>query len=166
MLVPMLCRFFVSMKTIKLTKGEVCLLDDEDFNIYGHLKWCVSSNGYAKRNPGTKVPHVYLHRLIAGAKKGQLVDHINGNRLDNRRDNLRLCGSAGNTRNSGSRGGSSQFKGVYRQNQIGQWSAQVTVQGKAIWIGNFRNERHAAMAVDLWNREDSFNKLNFIPALQ
>lgn len=71
------------------------LIDDSDKHLMYGYKWFVNSNGYACRNPKMKNYEYekierYLHRLVVGAKKGDIVDHINGNRLDNRRCNLRV----------------------------------------------------------------------------
>lgn len=83
---------------IVLTKGVCTIVDGEDFLRFGHLKWCVTFRGrvgqypYAVRkvrSAGRKVA-LALHREITGCPAGLVVDHINGDTLDNRRSNLRV----------------------------------------------------------------------------
>ncbi|WP_164145888.1 HNH endonuclease signature motif containing protein [Stenotrophomonas maltophilia] len=89
------------MKTLQLSRGLVCVLDDEDFAIHGHKKWSASKHrgrhSYAYRTEAGK--RVYLHRLIAAPARGLCVDHIDGDTLNNRRSNLRCVTNAQNSRN-------------------------------------------------------------------
>lgn len=90
-----------------------------------------------------------LHRLIVGARTGQCVDHINGDTLDNRRSNLRLCTTTENNRNVRHYGLSSQFKGVQRlANCIDRWRAHIQVDGRLIHLGCFPSAAEAARAYD------------------
>lgn len=130
-------------------------VDDEDFDRVNKFKWtfiprsyCV---GYAMRmTGGRKNPtNVALHRFILGAKKGQYVDHINGNGLDNRRANIRLCTQSQNLGNR--RLGSlnrSGFKGVSWQAAKGKWQAHITIDGKSCYLGLFQDPLEAAKAYD------------------
>lgn len=95
------------MPYIKLSgkkgKDHRTLVDEETYKLYGHLSWFLSDTGYAMRRSdrldnGTKVT-VRLHRLVVNAPEVMVVDHLNGNKLDNRRINLRVCTQAENTRN-------------------------------------------------------------------
>ncbi|WP_414497699.1 HNH endonuclease signature motif containing protein [Stenotrophomonas maltophilia] len=89
------------MKTLQLSRGLACVLDDEDFAIHGHKKWSASTHrgrhSYAYRTEAGK--RVYLHRLIAAPAHGLCVDHIDGDTLNNRRSNLRCVTKAQNSRN-------------------------------------------------------------------
>ena len=96
------------MKQIKLRGiyglGYSTLVDDDDFEELNKYKWHLDSNrnghiGYASRRIGnnTSVP---IHRVVMKAKKGQIIDHINRNPLDNRKENLRFCTTQENARNS------------------------------------------------------------------
>jgi hypothetical protein len=81
------------MPEIRLTQGKVTFVDDADFEYLSQWKWCYT-HGYGVRRkrdsePGDK-QRIYMHRVIAGSREDELVDHINRNRLDNRRANLRL----------------------------------------------------------------------------
>lgn len=86
----------------KRGKGKRAKVDEDTLKSYGHLSWFLSDTGYAMRRPtlddGSKVT-VRLHRLVAEAPEGMVVDHLNGDKLDNRRDNLRVCSQADNARN-------------------------------------------------------------------
>ena len=87
------------MKTISLTKGLHTLVDDIDFNFLSQFKWCAqrcSTKDYASRHVDGKV--IRMHRFLMDAKKGEVVDHINGNSLDNRKSNLRKTTKGFNSR--------------------------------------------------------------------
>lgn len=89
------------MKTLQLSRGLSCVLDDEDFVLHGGKKWSASTHrgthAYAYRSENGR--RVYLHRLIAEPAAGLHVDHIDGDTLNNRRANLRCVSSAENARN-------------------------------------------------------------------
>lgn len=86
------------MKRIQLTKDQYAIVDDTDFNFLNQFKWCLHSKGYACRNSyerGRSRPKLrYMHREILGLDNSRslidVVDHINRNRLDNRKLNLRV----------------------------------------------------------------------------
>lgn len=88
------------MKIIQLTQGKVAIVDDEDFNAVSCLKWTFKRNkgyhekGYAAcfhNTPGGKTVCILMHRFILNPPKKLMIDHINGDGLDNRRANLRVC---------------------------------------------------------------------------
>jgi hypothetical protein len=153
------------MKLIPLTKGIYALVDDEDYDKVSQLSWKYTG-GYAAHNyQSNGVQHVtYMHRLIMGAKKGQFVDHINHDPLDNRRTNLRLCTHSQNHMNRTKLlGKSSRYKGVTWNKQVGKWKASIQAEGKYRFIGYFMNELHAALAYDMWAKPTygEFANLNF-----
>lgn len=129
------------------------LIDDEDFEKYkikGNFI-SISEHGYVvlKNYLGfygkkSKYSNSYLHRLIKNAPKHLQVDHINGNRLDNRKENLRLCTNASNSRNCVKKKG--KYKGVYFNKLNKKWIAQITRDYKNIYLGCFEKQEDAAMA--------------------
>jgi hypothetical protein len=131
------------MAELKTARGDVVLIDDEDLGIVGRRAVFLSKDGYpsiAKNNS-----RVELHRLLMGCPKGLIVDHINRNRLDCRRKNLRLTDAIGNSRNRSKQSGtSSRFKGVTWNKDVCKW--QVLVRG--VYVGIFNSEEDAARAYD------------------
>jgi hypothetical protein len=123
------------------------LVDDEDQPILSACRWRVDSLGYAAGTFGSQ--WVRLHRVITKAQKGEIVDHINHNKLDNRRANLRIATHAENIRNSKFRSNNtSGYKGVYFCKQTGRWSAQIKANGKTRRLGRFDTAREAGAIYD------------------
>lgn len=143
------------MKTIALNKGLVTLVDDEDFDNLIQYHWGAwkSSGGkfYARteiKNRGHEIT-VLMHRLIMSAPPGFHIDHANGQTLDNRKQNLRVCTSYLNVANSKkSSTNTSGFKGVARNHKM--WQAYIGSSKDGTWefIGNFRTREEAAVAYD------------------
>ncbi len=87
-----------------------------------------------------------MHRLLANPKKGEHIDHANGNTLDNRRSNLRICSHAENMRNrAGSRFSKSGIKGV-SLDRCGKWRARIEFDHKRYDLGFFDSAQQAATA--------------------
>lgn len=145
------------MKRIPLsaTSGNpraYALVDDEDYDRFGSLAWTlVECNGlfYANRNIDGHI--VYLHRAISGCERGDgnVVDHRNGDGLDNQRANLRVTTHARNARNRRSRVfGTSRYRGVYWNTRRSKWFARAKVNYKHVWLGAFDDEHEAGAAVE------------------
>jgi hypothetical protein len=133
------------MAIIHLTKGKSTIVDDEDLARLSDLTWTLHNKGYAKAIVDRQT--ILMHRFIMQPVTGQDVDHINGNKLDNRRSNLRLCTRSENLMNRGGEvGSSSHFKGVCRHASRPGWMARITVNGKSIYLGYFKTEEDAAHA--------------------
>jgi hypothetical protein len=138
--------------TLTMTSGHTLVVDDADASIAASRSWQAqpgkSGTFYAAGLIDGK--KVYLHRLIMQAGQGQRVDHINGNGLDNRRDNLRLCSNAENMRNMrvSPLRGSSAFKGVSWNRRRNKWRAYIVKDGRQLSIGYFTNESDAARSYD------------------
>lgn len=150
----------------KIPLGDFALVDDEDQRLIDGYSWRVNSTGYAMAYYPESNCEVLMHRLVMGCKKsdGNVVDHINGNKLDNRKENLRVTNQSSNSLNcgaQGSRGGnpSSPYKGVYWLKERQCWGTQF----RGEYIGIFYNDRDAAVAYDNAVRKhgDQFARLNF-----
>jgi len=145
------------MKIIPLTKGKMAIVDAEDYERIKIYKWSYhgGKHGYAARGTHIegKIRIVKLHHEIIGRPpKGYEVDHINGNRLDNRRSNLRIVTHQQNTFNASKRHvvipgvNPSQYKGVTWRNDRCKWVGRITINGRRIYLGLFPSEREAALA--------------------
>jgi hypothetical protein len=138
------------MGLIKISNREnvFAIVDDEDMALLSGLNWLCDHKGYVvcSRNP----THSRIHRTIMGLAKFDKiqVDHINRNKLDNRKENLRLCTNSENQRNK-ERSSNKKLssKGVFTQSGI-TFYALITINGKRIHLGNFSNEAEAALAYD------------------
>lgn len=121
---------------ILLTRGLEAVVDARDAHLISDRKWNASPHRrtfYATGTGGLR-----MHRVIIGAKKGQIVDHIDGDGLNNRRANLRITTAAQNARNCRLRkDNTSGFKGVHFDNQNGWWRAQINIDGKRVALGTF-----------------------------
>lgn len=136
--------------TVFLKTGEKILMDQSDWFIFNKFRHRVSrfSGGYLQLRwwKDGKDCSALFHRLLLGAKSGQVVDHINGNRLDNRRSNLRLCSQKQNVQNQRKRrsDNTSGYKGVrFHQNL---WYALVHKDGKQISSKGFKDKLDAVRA--------------------
>lgn len=144
------------MKLIQLTKGQVALVDDDDFERINAHKWhsnwdACTKSFRAVRTISTVTGRktVKMHREVMDAQSGFAVDHINHNTLDNRKENLRLCSRSQNNANQRLRSNNkSGFKGVCFNKRIGKWCAEFQVNGKQCYIGIFASALEAALAYD------------------
>lgn len=135
------------IRRIPVGQGLFAIVDASDYEEVSKYKWYASRHGrtvYATCVKSGKA--VYMHRMIMKARKGALVDHTDGNGLNNRRCNLRKCTHQQNRANVGPRGGSSRFVGVYRQRD--KWIAGIRYRGKTLYLGVFDDEVEAAKARD------------------
>ncbi len=107
---------------------------------------CVSANHYERLGVGHyKKRQVKLHRLIMDFPEGKVVDHINGNQLDNRRMNLRVCTPKDNSRNCGlSKNNTSGINGVRWNTEKKKWVARIKHEYKTIFLGYFEDLEDAA----------------------
>ena len=135
------------MAKLKLSKNKETVVDDEDFEYLSKWKWSYSSSGYAVRQNKGKL--VSMHRQIIKPKKRLVVDHINGDKLDNTRKNLRICTVSQNCHNSNvhkdSRTG---LKGVtFEKQQVNKpWRARIMVRGEKTDLGLFKTKQGAHKA--------------------
>ena len=144
--------FLFFMKKIPLSKGQSALVDDDVVDHLNQWKWQVSHYGYAVRNDSSLPRNsriVYMHRSIMNAEREQEVDHVNHNRLDNRKVNLRLCSHAENQRNlKRQSNNTSGYKGVSLQ-YPGLWHAYINWKGRRQSLGYYRDREAAAIAYNV-----------------
>jgi hypothetical protein len=132
------------MKTIRLTKGYVAKVDNELYSYLSQWNWYYNS-GHAERKESRR--HVLMHRVVIDAPEGSLVDHINGDRLDNRRGNLRIASHSTNAMNMRKHRGASRYKGVSKNGKY--WRVQIWKDNRKAFTATAPSERAAAMIYDL-----------------
>lgn len=129
-------------KLIQLTQKRFAKVDNEDFERLKSINWSVS-HGYAFNYYKGR-----MHRYIMNCPEGLVVDHINHDKLDNRKSNLRICTQDENMLNSKPKIGTSIYKGVYFSNKSQKWVSDIVRNGKKKRIGTFDTEEEAGMAYD------------------
>jgi hypothetical protein len=156
-------------RRIPLTQGQYAIVDADDYYRLIKYKWQVvriRDTYYVRRlvSRNGKRTTLFMHKVILHAPKGMVVDHINGNPLDNRKANLRLATPAQNSRNRRvTKRGTSIYKGVWYNRTKRLYCARITVSRKMIYIGQFKDEVEAARAYDRAARKyhGEFARLNF-----
>lgn len=129
------------MKRIKLQNGGSSLVDDEDFSFLtnGNFIWRLSSTGYAEdiKKRGGKANYTAMHRLINQTPNNAETDHINGNKLDNRKSNLRTVSAFENQWNR------EGIRGIYFHKNTQKWVARIMIKGERIHLGSFYKKNKA-----------------------
>jgi len=131
------------VKEIISTQGMIILVDDEDYEWLSKYRW----GTYKKKNrykyyayasiDGKQRP---IHRVLTNAQKGEQVDHINQNALDNRKENLRICSISQNMMNVGPlTNNKSGYRGIYYDRSRNKWCSEIIAHGKCYKIGRFDN---------------------------
>lgn len=125
-------------------KNEVGYFDLSDYELIKNLCWSITPRGYLiAYNPKTN-KNIFMHRLIMNAPEDLVVDHINHNVVDNRKQNLRLCSVQENNMNSGlSKKNTSGVIGVCTELTTGKWKAQISYYEEVIYLGLFDNKDDA-----------------------
>lgn len=151
--------------TIQLGKFKTNI-DDEDYELFMSRRWYVSENNYVVSQ---RQPYASLHRLLMNAPEDMSVDHLNGNTLDNRKSNLRICTQFQNMANRKMNlNNKSGYKGVHWDaTRSKQWAASIGVNNQKINLGSFPEARWAAMAYDLAAQHyfGDYARLNFPNAI-
>lgn len=134
------------MKEIKLLTGQVVLVDDKDFDSLNQYKWRYHARFVLRyRYSDGRQTIVFLHREIIKPAKGMQVDHIDGNRLNNQRHNLRECTHAENQRNRKKhKNNTSGYKGVDFSKKNHRFRAKIKLNYKSIHLGYFNTALEAA----------------------
>lgn len=145
------------MVTIKLTQGREAQVSEEDREYLERWSWGTHSEGYAKcranRSTGDSGRYLYMHRIVMERMTGAPVppeweiDHIDGDKLNNQRGNLRLVTRSQNNMNRARyKGSASQYKGVSRQGK--KWRATIVLNKKQKHLGCYETQAQAARAYD------------------
>ena len=129
-------------------KGYTIKIDKDDFHFVDGIKWCTNKNGnkiYFEKRINNKIK--YLHRMIMDCPRGFEVDHKNGDTLDNRKCNLRICKPCENRKNAiHHKNNTSGYKGVSIHKQTGKWIAQISHDRKHISLGLYDSKENAYKA--------------------
>lgn len=123
------------------------LIDDEDVYLTFNSRWFLSPKGYAFGSIKNQTKR--FHRCVVDAQKGTEIDHIDGNKLNNQKSNLRVCSSSQNSMNRGKQKNNlSGYKGVSWYKNLKKWRASIQIQGKKIHLGYFEKIKDAETAYD------------------
>ena len=136
-------------KKILITRGQIVIVDEQDYQELSQYKWYLI-DGFAARTikKENKRTTIYMHRVIMDAPIGISVYHINHNKLDNQRENLRLVKGSARMHRRPSVKHSSKYRGVYWCKDKRKWIAEIKVYKKQIRLGRFEVEKDAAVAYD------------------
>lgn len=119
------------------------LIDLENIDLVKNYKWSITPQGYVY----CSTQSIRLHRLIAGCPKDLVVDHINHNKLDNRRENLRICTTQQNNMNQGEQSrNTSGTTGVYWHKSERRWYASIGIHGRLVHLGRYKTKEEATEA--------------------
>lgn len=161
------------MIEMDITNGKVMI--DDEFGWLANFKWHVTKGGYAVHHVNKQDTQfwnqpvktaIYMHRVITGLKRGdkRVADHVNHNKLDNRRNNLRICSQAENLRNQRTK---KRYKGVFllTGKRKKKWQSIIIFNNERHYLGNFATEQEAAMAynaaaVELFGEYAYLNEIN------
>jgi hypothetical protein len=164
-------KYGYAYRRIDLGEGEWTILDQEDYYRLNQFKWCAVSNNkkiYAARiirkTEFGRITTMYMHREIMPTQKGLLVDHRNGEGLDNRQSNLRPATHSQNSFNRAKRKNtSSRFVGVCLLKRRNRWRVGIKNKEERIFLGYFDDEIEAAKAYDAAAKKyhGEFARLNF-----
>ena len=155
------------IRNIKLTRGKVTIVDEDDYERISKHKWYCLQDKYAVRDTYVdgKRNHIRMNREIMGFPEGLEVDHINRDSLDNRKENLRIVTHIINTRNNprkNTKNRTSEFIGVHLDKTRNKWMAMIMLSGKQFGLGRYLEEENAAKVYNIVAKKNGFLNLNNI----
>jgi len=131
---------------LRLRNG-VAVVGVSDLPLLEDFEWYVGNRNYLVRTDATGA--LFAHRIIMSPRDKEIVDHIDGNGLNNKRSNLRICTHAENMRNRKiASHNKSGYKGVYKDNKKNRWRAEICFNKKRYRLGSFGSAISAALAYD------------------
>jgi hypothetical protein len=164
-------RYGYAFRRIKLTRGKYAIVDVEDFERLNKYKWHCSPYGYAKRSVyrsddrGKSQVDIYMHSVVCPAPTGMVTDHVNRNKLDNRKANLRPATRTQNNwnRNLKTENGKTRYHGISWKKDVKKWRVRLTINGRRQTFGYYADEVEAAKAYDRVAKKHrgQFAALNF-----
>lgn len=164
------------MKKIKLTQKTSAIVDDEDYDKLIVYNWQLqkrsNTNSYAirTRRYGGHKHTIHMHAVVLNAPQGKIIDHINGNGLDNRKCNLRFATSQTNAFNKCKPNVpcTSKYKGVLRRHGRGKWIARIKYNDRHLELGKYDTEEKAASVYNFASRImfGVYRRENVSPKLQ
>lgn len=155
------------MKTIQLTQGKVAIIDDEDYEKVCTKKWYAHkrTGKYYAESGGINGRYM-LHIFVMGLENGVLLDHKDGDSLNNQKENLRVCTRQQNSYNKKpySTAPIAGIKGISLNKKSKRWRAQIQKDKKKIYIGVYSNYLDAAKAynekaIELFGEFSQLNKI-------
>lgn len=142
------------MKQIPLKQGGFTLVDDDNFEYINQKRCRVGSSGYVFTGKNTRI-----HRLITNCPDDMVVDHINHNKLDNRKQNLRICTIEENCRNRvDNKNNKSGFRGVSFYLPLNKWRAKIVLKNKTVHLGYFNTPQEASQVYEKVAKRNGFLK--------
>jgi len=133
---------------VDLGNAAFVRFDAADIDLIKDRVWTLSKDGYAV-NMRFGAGSISMHVLIFGRQQGKMIDHVDGNKLDNRRQNLRFATASENQFNRGmSSNNTSGYKGVTFVKKENKWRARITAYGKTIHLGDFSDRHEAGYAYE------------------
>ncbi len=160
-----------TFRRIKLTRGKYAIVDAEDFEKLNQYKWHCTYNGYACRSvyisgiKNKKQVYVFMHNTVCPAPAGKITDHVNRNKLDNRKANLRPATQKQNVwnRRIKKENRKTQYNGIMWRRDRKKWRVRLTINGRQRTFGHYDDEIEAAKAYDEMAKKyrGDFAVLNF-----
>jgi len=145
------------MKKIPLTKNQIAIVDDEDYEYLMQWKWHAKYNEYTKTYYAARrgrqdeglmwKKYIYMHRVLSSCPSDMFVDHINHATSDNQKFNLRNVTKSQNGMNRGIQSNNTfGIKGVWQRTENNTWRASIAINGKKINLGKFQTKEEAIEA--------------------